>query len=567
MNQSEISWIHFSDLHIAEEDQFNRKRVLDALWSDLDAFLQEGFTPDFIAFTGDVSHSAQKNEYALAVADFFDPLLAKTSIPESHLYIVPGNHDANWNITSRLQNPLASLKSTDDIRELVEDSETRELILSPFANYRSFIKSYLGSDGFDPAFSTSRAIDKGGVRSLVVGLNSAWLSGFNKDTEGKVSDLGKLALSEVQVVEAQRAVDSSQIVICLLHHPFEWLMEIDRNVVEHRLRKFCHVILRGHLHRPNVLAESTLAGEVVVIPAGAVFESRQSPNDNLVRLNTATGEGEVFLRRYNDERSEWVKDIYSTGEKSDGRVSFRLRGVWMKLLYDAGEPTPSRHVWDYKCVFTNECKRDMAELGLEERSVINLVESEFVNHINYFLFDLEDYPLPVRSSYIVYLDKVNDRIEFRKIIPCSKNEAKLASWNDILALYRRASRLAYRQKPETILFVRGLLGRTIELHDEIRGRIQKHFEKLEGLPVIGAVIPDTLEAHKVDRSSGIRYHLGESERAERETHQISLAMNRRDIGERDALALIVSELERSLQHIHKVLLLFPPIDEIAKSMI
>ena len=123
-----------------------------------------------------------------------------------------------------------------------------------------------------------------------------------------------------------KKAETADIRIALIHHPFDWLQENDdTQSVELLLRKDCHFILHGHLHKPNVINESTLAGETIIIPAGAVYDKRKSPNSyNFVRLDLKTGKGTVYLRRYNDERQEWQNDALSTGDKLNGRVPFDL---------------------------------------------------------------------------------------------------------------------------------------------------------------------------------------------------------------------------------------------------
>jgi predicted phosphodiesterase len=153
----------------------------------------------------------------------------------------------------------------------------------------------------------------------VLGLNSAWLC------YGGEEDFRRILLGGPQAIEALEATREADIRIALLHHPFDWLVKFDRDDVESELRNGCHLILHGHLHEPQVRVEATLDGETVITPAGAAYESRDYANSyNFVRLDLTAGRGTVYLRRYNDKRREWVKDIESTGEERDGRFEFDL---------------------------------------------------------------------------------------------------------------------------------------------------------------------------------------------------------------------------------------------------
>jgi hypothetical protein len=51
MENQTLTWIHLSDLHMKEEDEFNRKIVLDALWQDIESIIASGIKPDFLALS------------------------------------------------------------------------------------------------------------------------------------------------------------------------------------------------------------------------------------------------------------------------------------------------------------------------------------------------------------------------------------------------------------------------------------------------------------------------------------------------------------------------------------
>lgn len=578
METQTLTWIHLSDLHMEANDLFNRKVVLASLWQDIGAFIEKGIKPDFIVFSGDVTYHGTAREYELAIKEFFDPLLAITKITKDRIFIVPGNHDANWARTNMLRNPISQLNSEDDIRKLLDNLDERDLLLSPFSNYKSFINSYL--DPYqqidDPRFAFCHTFEKGEISISIIGLNSAWLSGFHKDADGKIQDFGKLAIGEIQVRNITPT--TSHLKIGIVHHPFDWLIEMDRNVVEDLMAQTYSFVLRGHLHRPDVIETSSLSGNLLNIPTGSVFDSRLSPNTyNIVQLDLEKGDGIIYLRRFNARRTEWQKDIESTGEERNGQVTFKIPKFWIAATVFAGDLEPSTNLRDYVCVFTEECKRDALILGLSEDTIINLVQGEFRSHLNYFRFDIEDYPLPVKTNHIIYLDKNGQRIDFKRVISCTKNEAKLASWNDILALYRRATRLAYREEPQRLLFVKGMIRRVADLHLDMKTRIEKHykeFDRIEVHPGIrqvtkwqqsGVVSEKQLEEDKPGKSSNkdneIAFHLLQSESACQEVYNIIESLDNGDITDNTAISLIVTAFERSLQHIHKIILRYPPIED------
>jgi len=287
-------------------------------------------------------------------------------------------------------------------------------------------------------------------------------------------------MSEFQLRSAVSA--DSGFRIALMHHPLDWMLEFDQVAVEDLLARTCPVVLRGHLHRPDAFAAMSLAGESITVPAGAVFDRRQNPNSyNIVQLNLETGKLVVHFRRYNDRHTEWQKDLESTGEGLDGRAEFAFSLV--KKNWSSEIPHQLiRDIRQYRCSFTQHCRRHLARLRINEDGLLSLVQAEFASHANYFLFDLEHYPLPLGTQYIVYLHKVQDHIEFEQIVPATRNQIQLTRWNDVLALYRRATRLDYRQNPMKAVLVKGTAQRACELHDELGKRMTSYYVEFEKLP-------------------------------------------------------------------------------------
>jgi 3',5'-cyclic AMP phosphodiesterase CpdA len=369
-----LTWIHLSDLHMESADSFNRKVVLDALWKDIKRLIDGGLQPDFIAFTGDTAFHGLPEEYKLAQELFFEPLLAITTLPKDRLFVVPGNHDVNRRRTELIGNPLPSLRSEDDIRKVLESDDKREVFTSPLAGYRSFEDSYLDVNmGKTSLVSpSSNRIVVGEWKISIVTLNSAWLSGFNRNAAGEIDDCAHLAIGELQVRNAFASDAETHFHIVLVHHPFDWLLEFDRFVVKELIARERSLVLHGHLHRPDAQLTSTLAGELITVPAGSVFDNRHLPNAyNLVQVDLKTGSGTIYFRRYNDRRGEWQKDLDSTGEVLDGRVQFKLPASWR--LWQTGDVAPekeTRRVTDYSCIFTKDCKREMKSLGLSESDVL-----------------------------------------------------------------------------------------------------------------------------------------------------------------------------------------------------
>lgn len=334
---SGLTWIHLSDWHQQGKD-FDREVVRDKLMEDIRgraAIAAELERVDFIIFSGDVAYHGRTEEYGSAIEHFFDPLLDATGLGEAgreRLFIVPGNHDLDrdfldvlpGDLLKRLNNPRA-------LSDWLSDERKRRALMGPMDGYRRFVSDYLGGyrnfGAYEPDYWYTGHLEIRGRQITVFCFNSAWLAARNKDDRGEVYDYGYLILGEPQIHAALARSTETDVRIALIHHPFSWLTEFDRNRVEERLGRECHFILCGHQHVPQIKVEHGTGGDFVNIPAGACYdrrvplEPRYANSYNFVHLDFDTRTGTVYLRRLSDRKTEWITDIDVAEE---GKYSFRL---------------------------------------------------------------------------------------------------------------------------------------------------------------------------------------------------------------------------------------------------
>jgi predicted phosphodiesterase len=331
-----INWLHFADLHCSQDDDYNINKMLEALWDDLRYLADDGLRPDFIVFTGDIAQSGKSDQYEMAEQIFFKPILAKTDLPSTRLFIVPGNHDVEWS----KMDPIV----TDGMARLVQDPERvndflsperdRSLHLAQFESYADFINNCFTDH---PTFSSrdffyGHRFTVNDVAISLLGLNSAWMSATHRDMDNNVEDQGYLLIGERQLDRALEQSSQADLCIALMHHPSHWLHPSERSRTKRRLNAECNFVLHGHLHEPEVEIHQSLSGKSVSIPTGALYYSRDYPNGyNVGQFNTQTRRGTIYLRRYVDSGPEgrpcWVKDLASTGDNRDGQFQFHLLDV------------------------------------------------------------------------------------------------------------------------------------------------------------------------------------------------------------------------------------------------
>jgi tetratricopeptide (TPR) repeat protein len=149
------------------------------------------------------------------------------------------------------------------------------------------------------------------------------MCGRYKEADGKINDYGKLIIGEPQIYNVLKQASNTDLRLAIIHHPFDWLIEDDRNRVEDRLKKECHFILCGHVHVPRVEIVTGTQGNYIIIPAGASYERRTATNPryvnayNFVHLDFENNQGVVYLRSWSDRQSEWREDVdtYPEGKK------------------------------------------------------------------------------------------------------------------------------------------------------------------------------------------------------------------------------------------------------------
>ena len=316
IQMSKISWLHMSDLHINSNSYFDQDLIHNALFSDLEAQLNKyNIELSFIFFTGDVASSASKEDYELANV-FFNHLSERLRFNKNNLFIVPGNHDVNrYKVSKILDDNRRQLGTREEIQQVLKNRKILENYLSRFDNYSDFISDLYGNrfvmSPENYFFSETRKIN--GIEFGIIGLNSAWSS------YGGRHDCNNIYISEMQLTKAIENVKQSSVKIVLLHHPLSWLYEEDKVDIENLLYQHCHIILHGHLHRPDFQIVNSIKGQQVIIPAGAIFAGRRVSNSyNITTLNSAKGTINIIPRRYYDGARKFMTDIESLGNDEIG---------------------------------------------------------------------------------------------------------------------------------------------------------------------------------------------------------------------------------------------------------
>ncbi len=351
-----LTWLHLSDWHQKGND-FDRQVVCDALIRDISnrAGIDPSLTQvDFIVFSGDLAFSGKEPEYRTARDHLLDPVLKATGLSSDRLFIVPGNHDLDHDAFELLPPALQRGLNEEECKHWLTGERKRKRLLEPFEAFSTFVSAYTGQDSPDYA-SICMWPDLGGKKIALLGLNSAWMCGRNKDAKGEINDYGFTLLGEPQIHDALAQIAEADVRLVILHHPFAWLAEFDRNRVKERLGREAHFILCGHQHVPQIEVIKGTSGDSVIIPAGASYERRTATDPrysnayNFVSLDLSAGKGIVYLRRWSDQRNEWIADSDSpVGEEYQFDLPKNLQvgklGYSPSATISNLQPTPSMNL-------------------------------------------------------------------------------------------------------------------------------------------------------------------------------------------------------------------------------
>jgi 3',5'-cyclic AMP phosphodiesterase CpdA len=316
-----IRFLHLSDIHFktGAAKTYDRSRVLQGLLERLRKDRNQSQL-DLVFFTGDLAFAGASEEYLVAV-EFLGKLLEVTGIDRERLFVVPGNHDADRKIGRWA---LRTLRSDDDATDFFVDEQCRRLHEQKFAAYRAALAPVLGEArplGLKVGGDAVEVIEVRGVKLAVASFNSAWFAVDDADIE-------KLWLGQASVDLAAQRIEAEEdvaIAIALMHHPTEYLAQLERSSVEKRLERSFDLVLRGHLHRDKAVSVLTPRGGYVELAAPAAYQGSQWPNGCFIgELSTAPRAMRVRAYKFGDGADPWTLDASVFPDDDNGHV-FALR--------------------------------------------------------------------------------------------------------------------------------------------------------------------------------------------------------------------------------------------------
>jgi len=355
LDKKRVTFLHISDFHFKtdHETAFDQNIVLKSLIQEIKKICDDKeWRPELVLCTGDMAFSGNFKEYLKAI-DFLNELAKTTLLSPQRFFIIPGNHDIDLSTTIDAHKKLGEcidklsfseidkILSEPDINKMLYISnkifsteDAYKAIKEKFTNYLEFLRLFGHRTYKDSFYFSDIYLSESGLAIGVVGLNSAFMS------EGKgASEYGHMLLGirpllkvfeqlENQASEKNRALD---LTVALCHHPFEWLYEAERTVVNQIVPKKTNILLEGHQNNPQHYFYSISPSEkTLILQEGPAYDGSHWPNRiQFTRYTKSESKKEVEIRSvvFDPRNIKWVEDT-STFTSNGSKEGYGYFSLW-----------------------------------------------------------------------------------------------------------------------------------------------------------------------------------------------------------------------------------------------
>lgn len=70
-----------------------------------------------------------------------------------------------------------------------------------------------------------------------------------------------------QIVDSFESIKTADLKVCLMHHPLDWLVDVDKLAIEKCINEF-DIILNGHIHESKTKIYTSYNGQCVFNTCG-----------------------------------------------------------------------------------------------------------------------------------------------------------------------------------------------------------------------------------------------------------------------------------------------------------
>ena len=242
-----IRWLHLSDIHFNYRNFDSRLLRKDFINRIEQLGKSEGFTHLFL--TGDILDKYNPGDDASEeTAQFINNLIDAMGIDYNNVFIIPGNHDHNRDLTISLtENAFSDPADDQRICETLSGFSATNLedLLCSFAKYNEIYKKIFNVDYYTDYNNPHILVNSS--NTSVIKINTAWLE--RESGEKLYCDTDRL----FTLMESNCDVLKKSVNIAIGHHPLE---EFAPNEKERILNLFIRfgvgLYFCGHVHKPSI---------------------------------------------------------------------------------------------------------------------------------------------------------------------------------------------------------------------------------------------------------------------------------------------------------------------------
>ncbi len=300
-----ISILQLSDIHFKKENNSildKTEKIFDAIKNEIDnsKYL-------FIAFTGDIAFSGQKNEYEQAdilIEDFKKRVNEYNDEIKIEFIFTPGNHDCDFSQKADVRNLIIE-NIVQDPRKITHDlistcTEIQE-------EYFNFIKELNSSENINNDISNNLFTRyEYNIDAHKIAFNSYNLAWASKKQE-----------SQAEIIYPSNYIDKSRIsnenydvTISLFHHPLHWLPHQNMRLFKELVNSTSNIVLTGHEHTYSVRKEAKIdtMEHIEYIEVGALQDTRDENSSSFNLLNIDLQENKQDILEFSWNLSMYEKN-------------------------------------------------------------------------------------------------------------------------------------------------------------------------------------------------------------------------------------------------------------------
>ncbi|WP_426313813.1 metallophosphoesterase [Methylobacterium fujisawaense] len=356
-----INVLQLSDLHLHAGNMEDAKVVIEALISDIKAFIEaEKIKVDFVIFNGDLVNAGEAiDDFISAQTEFIEKVLKASQVASDRLFIVPGNHDISRSTVRSakyIDTGLASeLISVDALNKFIDEQNNDGRHDAAFARQKIYFE-------FEKSILTAKAITSNKfVKTFSVKLDDATVgiacfnTSWRATGEADNADRRRLLFGERNIDVAAKDLSDCDIKFAVYHHPLDWMCEFDDAAVASRLFAEFDVSMTGHIHRQMPEHRISPQGNAVFCQTGCVFQRRDYFNGyQFVQVDSELSAAKISIRSYSNHPRRAFDKALNVSPNGEIQIAFKKK-------------VPGREL------------NDVAEFLVDIRSVIRSNAAEHMN--------------------------------------------------------------------------------------------------------------------------------------------------------------------------------------------